>query len=186
MLGCLIEVTTNKTLVKMTKRWLWPLNGGWTVCQEIIACHNIDNIEASLDDRCGLFFCNPSSFALIFCFITLPLEGLKRLQTSPVFHLPSPLLISDKSLNPIKTASIVQEGSSDFPFCNFKTAHDKATKITKYKCTHHFHHLGKMWFTQWRKLTFIMTFYCWTWEVTECFPGRPVPVPPRDVSIVGS
>ena len=131
MLGCLIEVTTNKTLVGMAKRWLWPLNGGWTVCQEIIACHNIDNIEASLDDRCGLFFCNPSSFALIFFFITLPLEGLKRLQTSPVFHLPSPLLISDKSLNPIKTASIVQEGSSDFPFCNFKTAHDKATKITK-------------------------------------------------------
>ena len=126
------------------------------------------NIEASLDDRDGLFFVTLPRL-LSFFFITSPFEGLKKLQTSSVFHLPSPLLISDKSLNPIKTASIVQEGSSDFPFCNLKTAHDKAIKITKYKCTHHFHHLGKTWFTQWRKLTFIMTFYCWTWEVTERF-----------------
>ena len=44
MLGCLIEVTTNKTLVGMAKRWLLPLNGGWTVCQKIIACHDFHYI----------------------------------------------------------------------------------------------------------------------------------------------
>ena len=143
------------------------------------------NIEASLDDRCGLFFCNPSSFALIFFFITLPLEGLKRLQTSPVFHLPSPLLISDKSLNPIKTASIVQEGSSDFPFCNFKTAHDKATKITKNDVLITFIilakrdlHNGVSWSLLWR-------FIVENGRSQSVFPGRPVPVPPRDVSFVG-
>ena len=40
MHGCLTEVTTNKTLVGMAKRWLWLLNGSWTVYQEIISCHD--------------------------------------------------------------------------------------------------------------------------------------------------
>ena len=88
------------------------------------------NIEASLDDRGGLFFVT-LPLLLSFFFITSPFEGLKKLHTSSVFHLPFPLLISDKPLNPIKTGSIVQEGASDFPFCNLKTAHDKAIKIAK-------------------------------------------------------
>ena len=100
------------------------------------------NIEASLDDRGGLFFVT-LPLLLSFFFITLPFEGLRKLQTSSVFHLPSPLLISDKSLNPIKTASIVQEGASDFPFCNLKTAHDKTIKIAKNDVLITFIMLGK-------------------------------------------
>ena len=62
------------------------------------------NIEESLHDPGGLYFCDPPSFPVIFFHnqITLPYGGIKKLWPSPVFHPPprppaSPLLISDKS-----------------------------------------------------------------------------------------
>ena len=81
-----------KTLVGMAKRWLCPLNGGWTACQEIIACHDFCMITIVV----AIYLLRPSLFSCHF-FHNPPFEGLK-LWPSPVFHLPSPLLISDKSL----------------------------------------------------------------------------------------
>ena len=44
----------------------------------IYGLHSVKhNIEASLRDRGGLFFCDPRSFLVIF-FITLPFEGFKN------------------------------------------------------------------------------------------------------------
>ena len=57
------------------------------------------NIEASCQDRGGLFFCDPPSFPLIF-FHNPPFWRAQKTLTLPRFPPPppSPLLISDKSL----------------------------------------------------------------------------------------
>ena len=56
------------------------------------------NIEASLHDRGGLFLCDPPSFPVIF-FHNPPFWRTEKTLTLPRFPPPSPLLISDKSLN---------------------------------------------------------------------------------------
>ena len=55
------------------------------------------DIKTSLYDHGGLIFCDPPSFRVIFSLPSL-LKGSENLRSSPIFHLPSPLLISDRSL----------------------------------------------------------------------------------------
>ena len=70
------------------------------------------NIEASCQDRGGLFFCDPPSFPLIF-FHNPPFWRAQKTLTLPRFPPPpSPLLISDKSL---KTISLPVTFIWEFP-----------------------------------------------------------------------
>ena len=55
------------------------------------------------------FFVTLPLFLSFFSSPWLPFEGLKKLRPSPVFHLPSPLLISDKSLNILYNRSVIKD-----------------------------------------------------------------------------
>ena len=83
-----------KTLVGMAKRWLCPLNGGWTACQEIIACHDFCMITIVVT----IYLLRPSLFSCHF-FHNPPFWGAQKNCDPPLFSTsPPPLLISDKSL----------------------------------------------------------------------------------------
>ena len=60
----------------------------------------------------------------------------------------------------MKTASIDQEGASEVPFSNFKTAHDTSTKITKNDVLIIFIILAKRDLHNDVSRRFIITFYC--------------------------
>ena len=83
-----------KTLVGMAKRWLCPLNGGWTACQEIIACHDFCMITIVV----AIYLLRPSLFSCHF-FHNPPFWRAQKNCDPPLFSTsPPPLLISDKSL----------------------------------------------------------------------------------------
>ena len=83
MHGCLIEVTTKKILVGMAKRWLWPLNGGWTACQEIIACHDFRMFTIVV----AIYLLRPSLFSCHF-FHNLPFWRAQKNCDPPLLSTP--------------------------------------------------------------------------------------------------